>query len=98
MLSRQSQCKGETPGSKKRTTNPTELLLQYVAQPEPMLSMLERLNFEILRCTGIVGIFPCAETHTISVTTYLMEYAEDWSASRAYLSKQSVQTMLRQAA
>lgn len=81
---------------KNHTTNLTELPLQCVAQPNPMLSMLERMNFEILRCTGIVWIFPCADAYSIPVTTYLIEYAEDWSASRAYLSKQSVQTMLRQ--
>lgn len=32
------------------------------------------------------------------VTTYLMEYAEDWSVSRAYISKQSIQTLLQKAA
>ena len=46
----------------------------------------------------IVGIFPSADAYTRLVTTYLMEYAEDWSASRAYLSEQSVQAMLRPAA
>lgn len=34
--------------------------------------------------------------NTQLVITYLMEYVEDWSASRVYLSKQSVQTILRQ--
>ena len=28
------------------------------------------------------------------VTTYLMEYAEDWSVSRAYLSKESIAATL----
>jgi len=32
------------------------------------------------------------------VTTYLMEYAEDWSIYRAYFSKQSIQTLLQKAA
>lgn len=81
---------------KNHTTSLTKLLLQYVAQPDPMLSMLERLNFEIRRCTGMVGIFPCADAYSVPVTTYLIEYAEDLSSARAYLSKQSVQTMLRQ--
>ena len=44
---------------------------------------------------GVVGIFPSTDAYTRLVTTYLMEYAEDWSASRAYLSEQSVQAMLR---
>ena len=61
-------------------------------------NVLERLNREIRRRTGVVGIFPSADAYTRLVTTYLMEYAEDWSASRAYLSEQSVQAMLRPAA
>ena len=52
----------------------------------------------IRRRTGVVGIFPSADAYTRLVTTYLMEYAEDWSASRAYLSEQSVQALLRPAA
>ena len=61
-------------------------------------NVLERLNREIRRRTGVVGIFPNADAYTRLVTTYLMEYAEDWSASRAYLSEQSVQAILRPAA
>ncbi len=61
-------------------------------------NVLERLNREIRRRTGVVGIFPSADAYTRLVTTYLMEYAEDWSASRAYLSEQSVQALLRPAA
>ena len=61
-------------------------------------NVLERLNREIRRRTGVVGIFPSADAYTRLVTTYLMEYAEDWSSSRAYLSEQSVQALLRPAA
>ena len=61
-------------------------------------NVLERLNREIRRRTGVVGILPSADAYTRLVTTYLMEYAEDWSASRAYLSEQSVQAILRPAA
>lgn len=58
----------------------------------------KRLNREIRCRTGMVGIFPSADAYTRLVTIYRMEYAEDWSATRAYLSEQSVQTMLRPAA
>ena len=58
-------------------------------------NVIERLNREIRRRTRVVGIFPSADAYTRLVTTYPMEYAEDWSASRAYLSEQSVQAMLR---
>jgi putative transposase len=55
-------------------------------------NMLERLNKEIRRRTRVVGIFPNPESYLRLVTTYLMEYAEDWSSARAYLSTQSIQT------
>lgn len=43
-LSKKSSCKRETlMAHKKNTTNLTELLLQCVTQPDPMLSMLEWL-------------------------------------------------------
>ena len=52
-------------------------------------NVLERLNREICRCIGVVGIFPSADAYTrLLVTTYLMEYAEDRPASRVYLGEQ----------
>ena len=61
-------------------------------------NMLERLNKEIRRRTLVVGIFPNQESYVRLVTTYLIEYAEDWSVSRAYLREQSLQGLLNKAA
>ena len=61
-------------------------------------NMLERLNMEIRRRTNVVGIFPNSDSYLRLVTTYLMEYAEDWSGSRAYLNSKSIQTLLLNAA
>ena len=61
-------------------------------------NMLERLNEEIRRRTRVVGIFPNPNAYLRLVTTFLMEYAEDWSVSRAYLSEESIRTLLPQAA
>ncbi len=61
-------------------------------------NMLERLNKEIRRRTRVVGIFPNPESYVRLVTTYLIEYAEDWSVSRACLSEQSLQGLLDLAA
>lgn len=58
-------------------------------------NVLERLNREIRRRTSAVGIFPNPDAYIRLVTTYLMEYAEDWSVSRAYLCAQSLQDLLR---
>lgn len=57
-------------------------------------NMIERLNREIRRRTSVVGIFPNEASYVRLVTTYLMEYAEDWSVSRAYLSQESIQATL----
>lgn len=40
---------------KKNTTNLTELLLQCVTQPDPMLSMLEWLCTELLKAAASVN-------------------------------------------
>ncbi len=61
-------------------------------------NMLERLYKEIRRRTRVVGIFPNQESYVRLVTSYLIEYAEDWSVSRAYLSEQSLQGLLEKAA
>lgn len=50
-------------------------------------NMLERLNEEIRRRTRVVGIFPNSDSYVRLVTTYLMEYSEDWSVSHAYIRK-----------
>ena len=57
-------------------------------------NMLERLNKEIRRRTNVVGIFPNKDSYLRLVTTYFMEYAEDWSVSRAYLNPKSIQSLL----
>ena len=61
------------------------------------INMLERLNKEIRRRTNVVGIFPSTYSYLWLVATYLMEYAEDWSVSRAYLNPKSIQTLLQNA-
>ena len=53
-------------------------------------NMIERLNREIRRHTSVVGIFPNESSYVRLVTAYLMEYAEDWSVSRAYISHESI--------
>ena len=61
-------------------------------------NMLERLNREIRRRTRVVGIFPNPVSYLRLVATYLMEYAEDWSSTKAYLSAQSIQEAFLSAA
>ena len=53
-------------------------------------NMIERLNQEIRRRTKVIGIFPNPESYIRLVTIYLMEYSEDWSVSKTYLSRASI--------
>ena len=57
-------------------------------------NMIERLNREIRRRTRVIGIFPNESSYVRLVTAYLMEYAEDWSVSRAYISHASIAATL----
>ena len=61
-------------------------------------NMLERLNKEIRRRSRVVGIFPNPESYIRLITMYMIEYTEDWSTSQAYLSRQSIQSVLAKAA
>lgn len=61
-------------------------------------SGIERLNREIRRRTRVIGIFPNESSYVRLVTAYLMEYAEDWSVSRAYISHESIAATLLVAA
>ncbi len=61
-------------------------------------NMLEQFNKEIRRRTNVVGIFPNQASYLRLLTIYLMEYAEDWSVSRAYLNPKSIHSLLLYAA
>ena len=61
-------------------------------------NMLERLNKEIRRRTRVIGIFPNPESYLRLVTVYLMEYSEDWSVTRSYLSEESLKSLDNQVA
>ena len=56
--------------------------------------MIERLNREIRRRTGVVGIFPNESSYVQLLTAYLMEYSEDWPTSRAYIKEESISRLL----
>ena len=48
-------------------------------------NLLERLNKEIRRRNKVVGIFPSMDSYVRLVTSYLIEYSEDWSSERSYI-------------
>ena len=53
-------------------------------------NILERLNREIRRRTKVVGIFPSMDSYIRLVTSYMIEYSEDWSSGRSYINPEIV--------
>ena len=70
--------------------------LQFFSFPEidarkiSSTNLLERLNKEIRRRTKVVGIFPSMDSYVRLVTSYLIEYSEDWSSGRSYINPQII--------
>lgn len=48
-------------------------------------NILERLNREIRRRSRVVGIFPGMDAYVRLITSYLIEYCEDWSTGKCYV-------------
>ena len=53
---------------------------------------LERLNKEIRRRSSVVGIFPSTDSYIRLITSYLLEYTEDWQTERAYMNSEKIQS------
>lgn len=51
---------------------------------------LERLNREIRRRSSVVGIFPSTDSYIRLITSYLLEYSEDWQTERSYMNAGSI--------
>lgn len=51
---------------------------------------LERLNREIRRRSAVVGIFPSTDSYIRLITSYLLEYSEDWQTERSYMNAGSI--------
>jgi putative transposase len=71
--------------------------LQFFAFPKfnfrriSSTNMQERLHKEIRRRSRVVGIFPSVDSYLRLVTAYLIEYADDWSTSRAYIHPKDIE-------
>jgi transposase-like protein len=53
-------------------------------------NVLERLNKEIRRRTRVIGIFPTIDSYVRLVTSYMIEYSEEWLTGRSYISEESL--------
>lgn len=67
--------------------------LQFYAFPEidhrkiSSSNTLERLNVEIRRRSRVVGIFPSIDSYIRLITSFLIEYEEDWQTGRSYINE-----------
>lgn len=57
-------------------------------------NVLERLNKEIRRRSKVVGIFPSRESYLRLLTSYLMEYTEEWEVERSYIQPQKLERVM----
>lgn len=57
-------------------------------------NVIERLNLEVRRRTSKVGIFPDTSSYIRLVTTFMIEYSEEWSLSRHYLNPEVLSELL----
>ena len=57
-------------------------------------NVLERLNREIRRRSKVVGIFPSRESYLRLLTSYLMEYTEEWEVERSYIQPQKLELVM----
>ena len=57
-------------------------------------NLLERLNKEIRRRTRAIGIFPSMDAYVRLVTSYLIEYSEDWSSGRSYINPKIIADLI----
>ena len=76
--------------------NGLEDSLQFYEFPEidhrkiATTNSLERLNVEIRRRSRVVGIFPSIGSYVRLITSYLMEYEEDWQSGRSYINHEAL--------
>lgn len=54
-------------------------------------NVLERLNREIRRRSRVASPFPSMASYLRLITCYLIEYTEDWSTSRSYISPRKIE-------
>jgi len=57
---------------------------------------LERVNREIRRRTRKVGIFPSSESYIRLVTSYMIEYTEDWKEGRCYIKAETIKLQIEE--
>ena len=53
-------------------------------------NVVERIIREIRRRSRVIGVFPSQESYVPLITSYLIEYSEDWINERSYIKQQKL--------
>ncbi len=53
-------------------------------------NVVERIIREIRRRSRVIGVFPSQESYVRLITSYLIEYSEDWINERSYIKQQKL--------
>ena len=56
---------------------------------------LERLNKEIRRRSRVVAVFPSVNSYLRLISSYLMEYTEDWEIEKSYVSISKLEEVIK---
>lgn len=59
-------------------------------------NVLERINKEIRRRSKVIAIFPSRSSYLRLLTSYLMEYTEDWEVNRSYIQPEKLESVMMQ--
>jgi len=51
---------------------------------------VERIIREIRRRSRVIGVFPNQESYVRLITSYLIEYSEDWINERSYIKQEKL--------
>jgi transposase-like protein len=88
---------GAFPGAMPLLEDGLEDSLQYYAfqhfdaRKVSSTNVLERLNREIRRRSRVASPFPSMRSYLRLITCYLIEYTEDWSTGRSYISATNIE-------
>jgi len=76
--------------------NGLEDSLQFYEFPEidkrriSSTNVVERIIREIRRRSRVIGVFPNQESYVRLITSYLIEYSEDWINERSYIKQEKL--------
>ena len=51
-------------------------------------NVVERIIREIRRRSRVIGVFPSQDSYVRLITSYLVEYSEDWLNERSYIKQE----------